>query len=117
MTRSRRTWRSAENGQNGADSGSICAQLYRMYRKLPKKKKRHRQRKRLRMREKEWSGRMDLNHRPPGPEISVQNPQFVDSVLLRGRTTSSRLRILHPMLHPTVCLLSIIVGKADASRR
>jgi hypothetical protein len=53
-----------------------------------------------------WSGRKDLNLRPPGPEISVQNPQVVDSVSLRGRTASSLTRILHPMLHPTGMLLS-----------
>jgi len=41
------------------------------------------------------------NRRPPGPEISVQNPQVVDSVSLRGRTASFQLRILHPMLHPS----------------
>jgi hypothetical protein len=40
-----------------------------------------------------------LNHRPPGPEISVQNPHIVDLVSLRGYTASSRFRILHPMLH------------------
>jgi hypothetical protein len=92
MTRSKRTWRSAENGQNGADSGSICAQLYRMYRKLPKKKQQHRQRKRLRMREKEWSGRMDLNHRPPGPEpgalarLSHAPTAMEPSLVISGRS-------------------------------
>src|SRR5882762_7574088 len=69
MTRSKRTWRSAENGPNGADSGSSCPQLYRMYRKLPKKPKQQKRRKQLREREQEWSGREDLNLRPPGPEI------------------------------------------------
>ena len=50
---------------------------------------------------KKGSGRMDLNHRPPGPEISVQNPYVVDSVSLTVQTTPSPLRILHPMLHPS----------------
>ena len=43
---------------------------------------------------------MDLNHRPPGPEISVQNSHVVDSMSLTDQTTSSRLRMLHPILHP-----------------
>ena len=38
--------------------------------------------------------------RPPGPEISVQISNLVDSVSLTGRITSSPPRILHPMLHP-----------------
>lgn len=48
----------------------------------------------------------DLNKRPPGPEISVQNPYFVDSVSHRGRATSSHSRIVHPMLHPAGVLLA-----------
>ena len=55
----------------------------------------------LRFSWEKWSGRMDLNHRPPGPEISVQNPYVVDSVSLTVQTTPSPLRILHPMLHPS----------------
>ncbi len=43
---------------------------------------------------------MDLNHRPPGPEISVQNEHVVDSVSLKDQITSSPLRMLHPILHP-----------------
>jgi len=65
-TRSKRTWRSAENGRKGAHSGWNCPQLYRMYRKLPKKPKQRKQRNQLREREKEWSGREDLNLRPLG---------------------------------------------------
>jgi len=49
---------------------------------------------------KDWSGRKDLNLRPPGPELSAKNSHVVDSVSLAGQTTSSHLRILHPMLHP-----------------
>jgi hypothetical protein len=44
-------------------------QLYRMYRKSPKKLKQKRQLKQLKEREKRWSGREDLNLRPPGPEL------------------------------------------------
>ena len=51
---------------------------------------------------KKWSGRMDLNHRPPGPEKRVQNPHVVDTVSLTDQTASSRLRILHPILHPSL---------------
>jgi hypothetical protein len=50
------------------ESDSSCPQLYRMYRKLPEKPKQQRRRKQLRNREKGWSGREDLNLRPPGPE-------------------------------------------------
>src|SRR5438132_3187884 len=87
MTRSKRTCRSAENGQSGADSGSSCPQLYRMYRKLSKKPKQQRQRKQLRNREKEWSGREDLNLRPPGPETKKIS-QVVDfSIHVSGAST------------------------------
>jgi hypothetical protein len=85
-TRSKRTWRSAENGQNGAASDLSCPQLYRMYRKLPKKPKQQRRRKQLR-REKEWSGREDLNLRPPGPETKEISQSVDFSIHVSGAST------------------------------
>jgi hypothetical protein len=51
-----------------ASNYRLLSQLYRMYRKLPKKPMQQRRHKQLKNREKEWSGREDLNLRPPGPE-------------------------------------------------
>src|SRR5208283_942809 len=68
MTRSKRTSNSAKSGRKKVATASSCSQLYRMYREWLKKLKQQRQPKQLRSREKDWSGREDLNLRPPGPE-------------------------------------------------
>jgi hypothetical protein len=47
---------------------SNCPQLYRMYRKKRINRKPSKPRKQLNRRDKDWSGREDLNLRPPGPE-------------------------------------------------
>src|SRR5215471_19235167 len=47
----------------------VRPQLYRMYRESPEKLKQQKSPNMLRLREKEWSGREDLNLRPPGPEL------------------------------------------------
>jgi hypothetical protein len=45
-------------------------------------------------------GRVDFNTEFLVLKYQYKNPHAIDSVSLRGHTTSSRLRILHPMLHP-----------------
>jgi hypothetical protein len=40
---------------------------------VPKTAKQQWQRKQLKEREKDWSGREDLNLRPPGPELKERN--------------------------------------------
>jgi hypothetical protein len=62
-----------------------------MSRKLPKKPKQQLQRKRLRERKKDWSGREDLNLRPPGPELGGTEPILLLFNHLSGASTVSVL--------------------------
>src|ERR1035437_8063819 len=84
MTRSERTFRFAECGLKKADSVSNCPQLYRMYRKKRINRKPLELPNRMNGREKDWSGREDLNLRPPGPELSQENSKLLN----RCRMTS-----------------------------
>src|ERR1700679_3274676 len=56
------------SGLKSAGSALNCPQLYRMYRKLTKMRSCQQLLKCFTFSEKEWSGRKDLNLRPPGPE-------------------------------------------------
>jgi len=67
--------------------GTSRTQLYRVYREWLKKRKQKSQRKRLRERQQEWSGREDLNLRPPGPELLESKFQMLHLVSLRNQRT------------------------------
>ena len=56
------------SGRRSAVLVSTCPQLYRMYRKSRINDSSKKRRKLLIVDDKEWSGREDLNLRPPGPE-------------------------------------------------
>src|SRR3984957_19996491 len=49
---------------------------------------------------KEWSGRVDLNHRPPGPEPGATNPINAFSGVAYGTTGVISPLLLVPNLYP-----------------
>jgi hypothetical protein len=59
-------------------SVSLVVQLYRMYRKSSPKLAQQKPPELMNWREKDWSGREDLNLRPPGPEPVLRTQRKKD---------------------------------------
>jgi hypothetical protein len=71
--------------------GNAIGHLYRLYRKCGERFGSQSRCKRLRRRKKDWSGREDLNLRPPGPENGIRESCRMFSISYSGASTISVL--------------------------